>query len=116
MRQPVIANAFEKPCRKIVRSAMPGKRRDADVCALERELGINFVAQHQQILFDGRIPRSSQLRARARAARRIARQIQHEHFAPGCHAARSASAVSAKLSFAYVGTGDASPCTSVMLG
>jgi hypothetical protein len=24
MRQPVIANAFEKPCRKIVRPAIPG--------------------------------------------------------------------------------------------
>ena len=35
---------------------------------------------------------------------------------PGCQAARSASTVSAKLSFANVGTGTATPCASVMLG
>ena len=35
---------------------------------------------------------------------------------PGCHAAFNASAVSAKLSFAYVGTGITTPCASVTLG
>ena len=37
-------------------------------------------------------------------------------FAPGCQAARSASAVKAKPSFANVGTAIPCPCTSEMLG
>jgi hypothetical protein len=86
---------------------MPGNARDAGVNALKRQLGINFVAQHDQIFFHRELRDGLDLRAVARAAGGIARQVQHQNLQPGCHAARNASTVSAKPSFANVGTGTA---------
>ena len=57
------------------------KGGDADVLAVERQFGINLIAQDQQIFFDGELRDGFKLRAIARAASRIARQVQHEQFA-----------------------------------
>ena len=45
-----MAHAFEKPCRKIVRSFMPGQRRDADVLAVVGQLGVDLVRDDQQVV------------------------------------------------------------------
>ena len=58
-----------------------GQTGDARVNALERQLGINFVAQHDQIFFHRELRDGLELRAVARAAGGIARQIEHQHFA-----------------------------------
>ena len=58
-----------------------GNAGDARVHTFKRQLGINFVAQHDQIFFDGELRDGLDLRAVAGAAGGIARQIQHEQFA-----------------------------------
>ena len=58
-----------------------GQARDARVNALERQLGINFVAQHDQIFFHRELRDGFDLRAVAGAAGGIARQIEHQNFA-----------------------------------
>jgi hypothetical protein len=60
-----------------------GQARDADVFAFKREFGINFVAEDEQIFFDGELRDGFELRAVAGAAGGIARQIQHEQLAAG---------------------------------
>ena len=53
------------------------------VCArVVDELGVDLVAEHDQVLLDGEPGDLLQARAVARAARRIARKVDHEHLAP----------------------------------
>jgi len=58
-----------------------GNARDARVHALKRQLGINFVAQHDEIFFHRELRDGFDLRAVARAAGGIARQVEHQNFA-----------------------------------
>ena len=51
--------------------------------AIKRQLGINLVAQHEQIFFDSKLRNRFQLRAIARASGGVARQVQHEQLATG---------------------------------
>src|SRR6478609_6512898 len=63
--------------------AHAGQAGDAGVCALEDQLRVDLVADDDEVLLDGELRDALELFARADAARRIARQVQEQEFAPG---------------------------------
>jgi len=73
MRNPVIANALEKPCRKIVRG-------DGDVRFGVGELGVNFVGDDEQVVLAANRGDLLQFCASHDAAGRIGREIKQQHF------------------------------------
>ena len=59
----------------------PGQRRDADVFPLERQLGVNLVGDHQQVVPFGQAGDLHQHFAGHGAAGRIGRKIQNQRLA-----------------------------------
>ena len=62
--------------------AHAGQGSDADMLAFEGQLGVNLVGDDEQVVPQDHLGNSQQFGARHRAAGRIGREIQHQHFAP----------------------------------
>ncbi len=80
IRNPVIANAFENPCRKIVRSRMPGSEA-METCAraVVGQFGVNLVGEHHQIMPHAEGGDFFQFLPRLGRAGGIAGEIHHQH-------------------------------------